>query len=300
MSSYKGLTVVDNPVGSGGQALTGNFQTLADRAVQMSTSDPTTSNNSSSGFVEGSLWENTTDQTVWMCLSSSTTTASWKSLFQRTTTGLKLAPVENDDVNIGGALNLTGNLNVDGDVAIDGELAVAGTGTSSVAGQFLIGSGSPETNTMLHVQSSSKNKVTLKTTSGSFVMWLEGYTTGNESVSMEFRRQDSGGNRTLLSRLFSTHTSIPDQFRIDHRISNATVGSIDIASSGNIGLNVAAPKASLHSTGSTIVGASNAAANNSDIGNGQVNIWLNESTNILTFKVKRSDGTIKTGTIALV
>lgn len=68
---------------------------------------------------------------------------------------------------------------------------------------------------------------------------------------------------------------------------------------GNVGVNTSAPKATFHSTGSTILGAANAAISSANMGNSQVNVWVNESTNALTFQVKYSSGTVKNGTIAL-
>jgi hypothetical protein len=43
----------------------------------------------------------------------------------------------------------------------------------------------------------------------------------------------------------------------------------------------------------------NTAVTDAQISSGQFSVWLNESTNALTFRVRRSDGTYKTGTIAL-
>jgi hypothetical protein len=72
------------------------------------------------------------------------------------------------------------------------------------------------------------------------------------------------------------------------------------ASVDSIGIGLAAPKAKLHSTVSTILGCENAAKVDGDLGNSQVNIWVDEAGNNLTFKVKYSNGTtVKSGTVAL-
>jgi len=68
---------------------------------------------------------------------------------------------------------------------------------------------------------------------------------------------------------------------------------------GKVGIGTSSPKADLHGTGATILGCSNGAVADGDLGNGQVNIWVSEGVNKLTFKVKYSNGTIKTGTVDL-
>jgi hypothetical protein len=67
----------------------------------------------------------------------------------------------------------------------------------------------------------------------------------------------------------------------------------------NLGIGTSSPQAKLHSTGSTILGIANSAVADGNIGNGQVNIWIDESANKLMFKCKTSTGTIKSGEIAL-
>jgi len=68
---------------------------------------------------------------------------------------------------------------------------------------------------------------------------------------------------------------------------------------GDVGIGTDDPKAQLHSTTSTIVGAASAAIANADLGNSQVNIYVDEAGNQLCFKVKYSNGTVKTGCIPL-
>lgn len=68
---------------------------------------------------------------------------------------------------------------------------------------------------------------------------------------------------------------------------------------GKVGIGTTAPKTLLHSTGSTILGAAAAANVDADLGNNQCNMWLNEATNAFTIKCKKSDGTVRTGTVTL-
>ncbi len=60
-----------------------------------------------------------------------------------------------------------------------------------------------------------------------------------------------------------------------------------------------APVADLHTTGNTSVGAPTSALADGSMGNGEVHFWIDESGNNLNFKVKYSNGTVKSGAIAL-
>jgi hypothetical protein len=69
-----------------------------------------------------------------------------------------------------------------------------------------------------------------------------------------------------------------------------------------IGFGLDTPNATLHSTGTTIVGVGTAAAADGDLNNGECSIWVTEvatTPTTLNFKVKGSTGTIKSGTVAL-
>ncbi len=66
---------------------------------------------------------------------------------------------------------------------------------------------------------------------------------------------------------------------------------------GNLAVGHASPQAKFHSVGSTILGAATTAVADGNMGNGQLNFWLDESGSSLKVKVKRSDGVIKTVTI---
>ena len=69
---------------------------------------------------------------------------------------------------------------------------------------------------------------------------------------------------------------------------------------GNVGIGVEDPRAKLHATVSTILGCAPSPAQDTDLNNNEVNIWHDESTNKLKFKVKYSDGTVKNGELALL
>jgi len=99
---------------------------------------------------------------------------------------------------------------------------------------------------------------------------------------------DGGGNSYLTETaadVIAVITGGSERLRVD--------------STGQVGLGVTAPKARLHASGSTIVGAANAAAADGDLGSSQVNVWLDETNHRLYFKCKYSGGAVKSGYVAL-
>ncbi len=72
-----------------------------------------------------------------------------------------------------------------------------------------------------------------------------------------------------------------------------TTSPLTINGSTGIGIFNTDPKATLHSTGSTILGIDRSTLNYNNIGNSQMQMSLSESDNVLWLDVKRSDGTIK-------
>ena len=78
--SYKGLSVLNSASGAGGSAINTDFTTLADRigpCNYTATTDPTSSDNESLNYYVGSRWMNQTTGTEWVCIASSTSTATW-------------------------------------------------------------------------------------------------------------------------------------------------------------------------------------------------------------------------------
>ncbi len=71
-----------------------------------------------------------------------------------------------------------------------------------------------------------------------------------------------------------------------------------VDANGNVGIGTASPRATLHGSGSTIIGAASAAVADGDLGNGEINLWIDEGSDELKVKAKYSNGTMKAGTVA--
>jgi len=82
--------------------------------------------------------------------------------------------------------------------------------------------------------------------------------------------------------------------------STASSDSVFTIYNGKIGLGQGntTPQATIHGTGSTILGTATSAVSDGNLGNGQVNVWLDESGGKLKFKIKTSTGTVKTATVS--
>ena len=119
---YKGIDVPDaTPTGAGGLNLKGDLTELADRAPNLSTSDPTANDDTNDGYFAGSTWFNTTSETMWVCTDATASAAVWKSLYKRTAGAIVLAPDVDGSVQIDN-LQLDGNTlsstNTNGDVTV--------------------------------------------------------------------------------------------------------------------------------------------------------------------------------------
>lgn len=69
---------------------------------------------------------------------------------------------------------------------------------------------------------------------------------------------------------------------------------------GSLGVGVAVPLFKLHVNGRVAQGVPITAPLDDSLSNGQMSIYLNENANLLLFRVKYSDGSLKLGTVALV
>ena len=92
-TTYKLLHVPDSPTGDAGGYLKDDLNDLANRAPFLSSSNPTVTDDSSGDvFVTGSLWLNTSTQTLWMCTGNTVGAAKWRSLYKRVDNAIVLAP----------------------------------------------------------------------------------------------------------------------------------------------------------------------------------------------------------------
>lgn len=155
-----------------------------------------------------------------------------------------------------------------------------------------------------------QNSTGFKFTGAANQSQLVGYIDSAETVGHSVRWAATAGTGSLTSNnvigdvifTLTAGGANPLKGKIEFRnnIGDSFAARLTVADSGFIGIGTGDPKTTLHSTGSTIVGVANAATADANLGAGQVNIWVNEATNSLTFKVKYADGTtVKSGTVAL-
>lgn len=90
-TTYKKLRILDQvPNGAGGQALNTNFTEIANRIGPVNysaTSDPTSANHAPNYYV-GSFWINISTGSVFMCIASNISSATWAQLGSGTTPDL--------------------------------------------------------------------------------------------------------------------------------------------------------------------------------------------------------------------
>jgi hypothetical protein len=72
-----------------------------------------------------------------------------------------------------------------------------------------------------------------------------------------------------------------------------------IFAGGNVGIGTTTPKFLLHVAGALAYAVPSSAPTDGDLSNGQVTAWVDETNNLLKFRVKYSGGTLKTGSVAL-
>ncbi|MCG6157616.1 hypothetical protein [Rubinisphaera margarita] len=146
IANYKGLSVVDDATGDGGQMLTSDFKTLADRAPTIDDVAPGSTDDESLGYFVGSTWMNSIDQVLYQCVDATEDAAVWKSVAKRDAAALRLVPNDDGSVVVGN-LELTANsissLDTDGDIA----LLPDGTG--------MVGIGISDPVALLHVKGNS-------------------------------------------------------------------------------------------------------------------------------------------------
>ncbi|MEZ5942929.1 MAG: hypothetical protein R3C18_16170 [Planctomycetaceae bacterium] len=274
----KDLDVVYGAVDAGA-ALTENFVNLGKGAPIVQSSDPTASDDSTQDFGVGSMWMNSSSGTLWMCVDATASAAVWRAVLSRSSTELTLTPGDTS-----AQVTVPGNLKITGDTG--------GTGLE------------------VSVDNAVGGAVKFRNESYGMQLFIDAAVVDpfTQRAVVQLRQVGSEtANRTLLGRTFAQNTAAPDQFKIEHLVNNTPVGTVRIDNSGqfiytgtgNIGLGVGTPMAKLHSTGSTILGAANSAAADADLSGGQVNISVDQTNNLLKFKVKYSNGTVKSGSVSL-
>lgn len=81
LTNYKGLSVITpTPSGAGGNAINNDFKLLVDwnpKSKWDATASPSTTDDSSENYQVGSLWYNTSDQELKLCIDDTANSAEW-------------------------------------------------------------------------------------------------------------------------------------------------------------------------------------------------------------------------------
>lgn len=136
-TTYKGMNIPDSTTGDAGGNLKGDLTTLADRAPNKSTSDPTTTDDLTKGYFLGSHWLNTTTQVMWVCTGIIPNNAQWRTLYQRIDGGIILCPgttTSQQGIQFGSGGDSRGNTAVDLQTLRTSSSQVASGAGSCIAG----------------------------------------------------------------------------------------------------------------------------------------------------------------------
>lgn len=130
---------------------------------------------------------------------------------------------------------------------------------------------------------------------------------GNVRSGYFYNADDTAGNKNYIQvrQQVASNSSYSAYVGVDKDTGNTFLSNdnllvqhLSVASSGNVGINVTAPQATLHSSGSTIIGGAKI-ADASLIGNSQVNFYIDEPSNKVILTVKYANGEVKTGSVVL-
>lgn len=263
LTSYKGLEVVENATGAGGEAITDDFKILADRAPFPSISNPTSGDDSADGFAAGSTWLNTTTDTMWVCVDATTGSAVWKSFYTRESTNLTLVPESDGAVKVDN-LSIEGNTisatNTNGSITLDPE----GTGGTVVI------------STQRAITATPTAGFSIKAATGGNAFWYGAAgSSGTAWGGFGFV-----GNDDTLARYWigKSHTD-PHLVILDP--------------SGNVGIDTLTPSDTLHVAGTSRFEEQITLDSVNDPptpGTGQAVLYLDEQS----LKIKFSNGTVKT------
>jgi hypothetical protein len=132
-SFYNFRSILNNQIQNGGSNGSDFFNNLT------ATIAPTVLNDDSQGYEPGSMWINTTDDSVYTCTNSTTGNAVWKTstlsiddLSANLTTTWSSQKINSSKLDASGG-TLSGDLDVTGDVDITGEFKVNGVALDGVA-----------------------------------------------------------------------------------------------------------------------------------------------------------------------
>jgi len=281
-TTYKSMEVYDGtPSGAGGQALDNNFVAITDRIGSYieNASDPDANDDDqdtgSNGVAyQNSLWLNTTDKTLWLCIDATVTAAVWKHINQV-------------DIVLDTTPQLGGSLDVNGQALVstsDGDIALTPNGTGSVLLGGNVGIGTTEPSSILHIKANVPGTVGSHPAGQLIIqdpddsVWGNAVITGYES--------DGAGNPDqqlwYLGSSSGSNSAIIFLNRRNASLSLGTNGStkLTILGAGNIGAGTATPHYPLTVNGG--IGGLEKSADPAEPAEGEYVIWMSDGTTAQT------------------
>lgn len=146
----------------------------------------------------------------------------------------------------------------------------------------------PDGNGVAIGQTTVNSGVTLHVKGGSTAILL---IDSNVSGTAQFGVADAGVKKWHFGKTTGNHFAI---------VESSVAERMWFKAGGNVGIGTNNPLFGLHLTSRLAYGVPNSAPTDGDLSNGQITAYLDEASAKLKFRIKYSDGTLKTGEVALV
>jgi hypothetical protein len=334
LEDYKGIQIVSPaPTGQGGLAIQNDLKKLADwnpKSVYGLSTDPGGGDDSSDGFLPGSLWLNTSasPHRLWVCLDATLDNAVWKEVAFDPATYALLAGRAGGQVLKGGTaagenLTLASTAN-----ATKGKILFGNSAYDGVNNRLGLGTTAPAQVLDVHGQGIFSDALTIAVNS---------ITVGSGGASSNIQMVPGGGDLGFVNtnggQLNVDQNGVANIRRHDGT-TPTTLATVD--SAGNLGIGTTNPGAKLEadagaagttafvvqaavSQAATLLEVQDSAGNllssfnkagylmtrktsgpaNTDLAKPELTIWLDQSGTSVGFKAKDGGGTVRTGNVAL-
>jgi hypothetical protein len=245
LTDYKGLQIVDpEPTGEGGLAIQNDLKKLVDwrpKSEYSQSTDPGSGDGASAGYLQGSLWLNTSanPHRLWVCLDPATTPPIW-------------AEVAFDPATYALLAGRAGGQVLNGGTAAGESLTLAST-ANATKGKILFGSsGYDEVNNRLGIGTNAPTQPLDVRGQGVFTGALtvqgSGITLGSGSSSANLALASGGNNLNLRNTNLGLAVNLDHNGTFNIRKNdgvNTPITQVTVNTSGNMGIGTASPAAKL-------------------------------------------------------